>query len=99
MEPGPGGDRRDIKTAEERIVSQNIPLTEQIRQKIEAALPGAAAEVEGGGGHFSIVVVAEQFRGKSMLEQQRMVYSAINDLMRGIDAPVHAVDALRTRVP
>jgi len=74
-------------------------LLERIREDIETAIPGAKADVEGGGGHFQITVTAEQFRGKSMLEQQRLVYSAITSLMRGLDAPVHAVDALITRVP
>jgi stress-induced morphogen len=44
-------------------------------------------------------VTSSAFAGKSMLQSQRMVYSAIAHLMKGDLAPVHAVDSLRTRTP
>jgi acid stress-induced BolA-like protein IbaG/YrbA len=69
-----------------------------VRGLIEAAIPGATAEVNGGGGHYTISVTSAAFAGKSMLEQQRMVYGVINELLRGEDAPIHAVDKLTTRV-
>ncbi|MFO0575193.1 MAG: BolA/IbaG family iron-sulfur metabolism protein [Polyangia bacterium] len=72
-------------------------LPGHIRSVIESALPGTRAEVQGGGGHFTISVVGPVFAGKSMLEQQRLVYGAITELMRGDDAPIHAVDKLTTR--
>jgi acid stress-induced BolA-like protein IbaG/YrbA len=70
-----------------------------IRGAIEAQVPDAKAEVSGGGGHFNIVVTSPVFAGKSMLESQRLVYSAIAHLMKGNDAPVHAVDSMKTKVP
>lgn len=70
-----------------------------IREAIEGKVPDSKAEVSGGGGHFNIVVTSPVFAGKSMLESQRLVYSAIAHLMKGNDAPVHAVDSLKTRVP
>ena len=70
-----------------------------IRTRVEAAIPGAQVEVQGGGGYFAIRVVSEQFEGKRTLQRHRMVYSAIAELMKGDDAPVHAVDRLDTRVP
>jgi acid stress-induced BolA-like protein IbaG/YrbA len=71
-----------------------------LRKAIEAALPGAAVEVSAGDpGHFQIRVVAEAFRGKSMVQQQQMIYAAIGHLMRGDDAPVHAIDRMQTAVP
>lgn len=76
------------------------PLTEHIRLLIESAVPGAQVEVHGaGGGHFRIAVVAAAFAGKSLLEKQRLVYGAIAPLMKGEDAPVHAIDQLVTKVP
>ena len=33
------------------------------------------------------------------LEKQRMVYSALTDLMSGMNAPVHAIDNLETLIP
>ena len=74
-------------------------ITDAIRTAVEGKLPGASVEVTGGGGHYSIVVVSPEFAGKSMLESQRLVYSAIAHLMAGDAAPVHAVDSLKTRTP
>ena len=53
--------------------------------------PGAAA----GGGHYSCVIVAEEFRGRSTLERHRAVYEALGDLMK---AEIHAL-ALQTLAP
>jgi acid stress-induced BolA-like protein IbaG/YrbA len=74
-------------------------VVEAVRAAIEEKLPGAKAEVTGGGGHFNIVVTSEVFAGKNMLESQRLVYSAIAHLMKGDAAPVHAVDSLKTKTP
>ncbi len=74
-------------------------VCEAIRAAIAARIPGAEIEVTGEGGHFTIGVVSAVFSGKSMLESQRLVYAAIAHLMKGDDAPVHAVDTLRTRAP
>lgn len=72
-------------------------VSDALREAIEQAIPGARASVSGGGGHFTIEVVASAFAGKGMLESQRMVYSAIAHLMKGDAPPVHAVDSLKTR--
>ncbi|HMI88032.1 MAG TPA: BolA family protein [Polyangiaceae bacterium] len=68
-----------------------------LREAIERQVPDSRAEVSGGGGHFSIEVTSPAFAGKSMVDSQRMVYSAIAHLMKGDMAPVHAVDSLKTR--
>ena len=73
-------------------------LPGHVRALIERSIPGASAEVTGGGGHYTIAVTSAAFAGKSMLEQQRMVYSVISELLKGEDAPIHAVDKLTTRV-
>ena len=44
-------------------------------------------------------MVSTAFAGKSMLESQRLVLSAIKHLLAGERAPVHAVDVLTTRTP
>ena len=71
-------------------------ITDQVQAAIEAALPGAQVRVRGGGGHFEIRVVSDAFEGLNTLKKQRLVYSAIKDLMAGDRAPVHAVDRLDT---
>ena len=71
---------------------------EEIRAKIEQALPGSNVQVRdttGGGDHFEALVTAVQFTGKSTVEQHRMVYSILGQAMAG---PIHAL-ALRTSVP
>lgn len=74
-------------------------ITDHVREVIERAIPGARAEVEGAGGHFRIVVTSAAFAGRSLLEKQRLVYGAIAELMKGDDAPIHAVDSLITKIP
>ena len=46
----------------------------------------------GGGGHFSVRIVADAFEGKTLVARHRLVYAALADELAG---PVHAL-ALRT---
>ncbi|MCP3981917.1 MAG: BolA/IbaG family iron-sulfur metabolism protein [bacterium] len=68
----------------------------EVRERIEAALPGAKVQVGTFSGldHFEAVVHAPQFRGKSLIEQHQMVYGALEGL---IGNAMHAL-ALKTRV-
>ena len=69
---------------------------EQIRQLIEAGLPGARADVLGEDGvHFEALVVSDDFRGKLPLARHRMVYATLGERMGG---EIHAL-ALRTLTP
>lgn len=71
--------------------------TEAVRGRIEDALPGARAAVvdtTGAGDHFEVHVTAPVFAGLGLLEQHRLVYEALGDLMEAI----HAL-ALRTNAP
>jgi acid stress-induced BolA-like protein IbaG/YrbA len=70
-----------------------------VKSAVLEKIPDAAVVVQGGGGHFTIDVVSPVFAGKSRLESQRMVLSAIKHLMAGEAPPVHAVDSLTTRAP
>jgi acid stress-induced BolA-like protein IbaG/YrbA len=70
-----------------------------LRTAIEDKLPGARAEVNGGGGHYTLAVTSAAFEGKSTLERQRLVYAAITHLMKGDMAPVHAIDSMKTSLP
>ena len=74
-------------------------VIDALREAIERQIPDARAEVNGGGGHYTIEVTSPVFAGKNMLESQRLVYATIADLMKGDRAPVHAVDSLKTRTP
>jgi stress-induced morphogen len=75
-----------------------MPSAEEIKQRIEAAIPGARAEVDdwtGGGDHFKATVTAQAFAGRSRIEQHRLVYEVFGEEIGG---PIHAL-SLSTRVP
>jgi acid stress-induced BolA-like protein IbaG/YrbA len=76
-----------------------MSTADDVKTSIEANIPDAEVEVFGAGGHYEIEVVSAAFQGKRMLEQHRLVYSAIAHLMAGDSAPVHAVDKMICRVP
>ena len=69
-----------------------------LRAAILTAIPDAQVEATGGG-HYTLVVTSTVFAGKGMVDSQRLVYGAIAHLMKGDNAPVHAIDSLRTRTP
>ncbi len=68
---------------------------EEVKRRLQSALPGARVEVDTfqGDDHFQALVEAPQFRGKSLVEQHRMVYDALEGLIGGA---MHAL-ALKTR--
>lgn len=74
-------------------------IPDAIERAIKEKIADAKVEVRGGGGHFEISVVSTVFAGKSTLEKHRLVLGAIAHLMKGDDAPVHAVDSLKTLTP
>ncbi|MDG1482155.1 MAG: BolA family transcriptional regulator [Myxococcota bacterium] len=76
-----------------------MSLNDQITAAIAEAIPGAEINVSGGGGHFEIHVVSEQFAGKRIIQKHRLVLTAIKELMAGDNAPVHAIDKLVCDVP
>ncbi|TAN05325.1 MAG: BolA/IbaG family iron-sulfur metabolism protein [Rhodanobacteraceae bacterium] len=70
--------------------------SEELKSLLEAALPGARADVVSPDDvHFQAVVVADVFTGKPTLARHRMVYAALGERMGG---EVHAL-SLRTQTP
>ena len=68
-----------------------MPDAATIKARIEAAIPGASAEVDdwtGGGDHFRAVVVADAFAGLSRVQQHRLVYDIFG---KEIGGPIHAL--------
>lgn len=75
-----------------------MPTADQIKQRIEAAIPSASAEVEdytGGGDHFRATVTAPAFAGISRIQQHRLVYEIFGAEIGG---PIHAL-SLKTEAP
>ena len=69
-----------------------------IEDMIKAGIPGAKVvirDLAGDGDHYAAEVVAEAFRGKSRVQQHKMVYEALQGRMGG---ELHAL-ALQTSIP
>jgi stress-induced morphogen len=74
-----------------------MPTAQELKQRIEAAIPGARAEVDdytGSGDHFRATVTAAAFAGRSRIEQHRLVYDVFGDEIGG---PIHAL-SLKTSI-
>jgi stress-induced morphogen len=75
-----------------------MPSAEELRTRIEQALPGSTAAVEdltGGGDHFRAEIVSDRFDGLSRIEQHQLVYSIFGSEIGG---PIHAL-SLKTTTP
>ena len=73
-----------------------MPSTDDLKGRIEAAIPGARADVldlTGGGDHFRATVIAPEFASLSRIEQHRRVYAVFGSEIGG---PIHAL-SLETR--
>jgi len=73
-----------------------MPSADDIKQRIEAALPDTTAQVEGADGvHFQAVVTSPAFAGKTRVAQHRMVMDVFAGELGG---SIHAM-ALTTKTP
>jgi acid stress-induced BolA-like protein IbaG/YrbA len=66
---------------------------EELKQRIEAGIPGARAEVSGDGQHFNAIVSAAAFEGLSRIAQHRLVYDVFGAELGG---RIHAL-SIQTR--
>jgi stress-induced morphogen len=73
-------------------------LASDIERLIKAGIPDAQVTIRdlaGDGDHYSATVVSEAFRGKSRVQQHKLVYDALKGEMGG---KLHAL-ALQTGLP
>ncbi|MBX3704281.1 MAG: BolA/IbaG family iron-sulfur metabolism protein [Steroidobacteraceae bacterium] len=69
---------------------------DEIRNRIEAALPGARVEVRSDDHvHFAALVVAPQFDGRRTMQRHQMVYGALG---AAVGREIHAL-SLDTATP
>ncbi len=71
---------------------------DKVRGQLEKAFPDDRIELSSpqqDDNHFQLLIVSEQFAGKSMVEQHQLVYRALGDAMQ---EAIHAL-ALRTYTP
>ena len=56
---------------------------DELKDRIEAGIPGAVASVTGDGHHFNAVVTASAFEGMARIAQHRLVYDVFGDELGG----------------
>ena len=69
---------------------------DEIKQMIEAGIEGVSAQVTGEGSHFDAKVIGACFEGKSMVQQQKMVYAVLNSHI--VSGEIHAL-TIKTFTP
>jgi stress-induced morphogen len=73
-----------------------MPSADEVKTRIEAAIPGAQADVESADEvHFSAMVRATAFDGLTRVQQHRLVMDVFSAELGG---SIHAL-ALKTEVP
>ncbi len=75
-----------IALIRERIVQKIQPEKLQIIDESQAHVGHAGAST--GAGHFAVIIRAEAFQGKSLVDSHRMIYDAIGDAM---GSEIHAL--------
>lgn len=52
---------------------------DELKADIERGFAGAEIYVSGDGRHFQVIVVSDEFDGKTMVQQHRLVYATLGD--------------------
>jgi stress-induced morphogen len=76
----------------------SMPSAEQLRERIEQALPGADVSVvdtTGGGDHFRAEVVSDRFDGLTRIQQHKLIYDVFGD---EVGRAIHAL-SIKTQTP
>ena len=69
-----------------RLLEALAPCEVEVRD--DSHLHAGHVGAREGGGHYSVRIVAEEFRGLAPLARHRRVYAALGELM---DGPIHAL--------
>ena len=79
------------------MVCNTMITKEDIKKLIEVGLPDSEAMIQGDdGSHFEGVVVCQDFAGKNMLAQHRLVFATLGNRMQ--TGEIHAL-GLKTYTP
>ncbi len=63
--------------------------TSEVEKIIEAGIPGCTATVTADGSKYTAIVVSDEFEGKTMVAEQKMVYALVNDHIQS--GAIHAL--------
>ena len=75
-----------------------MPSSDDLKTRIEAAIPGARANVTdltGGGDHFRAEVTSDRFEGLSRIQQHKLIYDVFGEDVGGA---IHAL-SIKTQTP
>ncbi len=67
-----------------------------VKSLIEQGIPGAQVFLSGEGCNLNAVVISDAFAGKTLLQQQKMVYATVGDLIA--NGTIHAL-SIKTYTP
>ena len=73
---------------------------DKIEELIRKKFPQADIEIidtAGDSNHYSATIASQEFRGKSRIEQHKLVYKALEGAMDGSNGILHAL-ALQTKI-
>ena len=62
---------------------------DEVKQIIEAGIPDCEANVTADGGKYTAIVVSDEFEGKTLLAEQKMVYALVNEHIQS--GAIHAL--------
>lgn len=74
-----------IERMTERLV---VLMPSHIEIGDDSALHAGHEGAKGGGGHYRLTIVSDQFAGKMTVARHRMIYDALGDMMR---TEIHAL--------
>jgi acid stress-induced BolA-like protein IbaG/YrbA len=70
---------------------------EELKQRIEAGIPGTSADVSGDGAHFEALVAGPAFAGLSRIAQHKLIYDVfgaeIGDRIHALSIKITALEA------
>lgn len=79
-----------VKEMEKRLQEKFTPETLGVED--ESYLHKGHEGAKDGRGHYRVLIIAEAFKDKSLLDRHRMIYSALDEMMR-LDIHALAIDA------
>ena len=66
-----------------------MDLTEEIHRLVSQSIPQSevtVSDMTGGGDHFEVIVLSPVFKGKSIIDQHKMIHTALEPLKDQIHA-------------
>jgi BolA protein len=80
-----------------RSIEQKLAALQPSRLELtdDSALHAGHEGAKGGGGHYRLTIVSQQFSGKSTVARHRMIYAALGPMMQ---QQIHAL-AIRAYAP